>query len=278
MNIPRFWASSDPQKAFTCWHWSNQSHEDARQRAEEKSRNVSSRWNRQEPLDRYAYGNGAIREEIIQTICANPASDAAEPDAIITRNLYGSLVLNTKAAMFIDIDFPPLPKRGALSSLFGKRAEKDDRESAALARLDAFAAQRPDLGLRVYRTCAGLRCLATTRTYDPADPQSLALLESAGSDPLYIRLCRAQACFRARLTPKPWRSGTTVPPSRYPFTSEEQVAKYRKWQTDYDRAIAGFSVCRFLRHLGPSKVAPQLQPLIELHDHLTATTSNRALA
>jgi hypothetical protein len=273
MNIPRFWASSDRQKPFVCWHWSNDSPEDARRGAEEKSLQLASRWNNHQELDRYPYGNGAIREEIVRTI----PGEAGRPAAIITRNAYGALVLNAKAVMFIDIDFPP-PKRGVLGGLFGKRAEKDDGQQSALDKLDAWASQHRELGMRVYRTCAGLRCLVTSRTFDPTDAQSITLLESAGSDPLYVRLCRSQACFRARLTPKPWRSGATVPPVHYPFTSDEQLAKHRRWQSDYDRAISGFSVCRMIRQIGTNAVLPPVAPVVALHDQLTAMASHRPLA
>jgi hypothetical protein len=274
MNIPRFWASSDCEKPFLCWQWSNDSPEHARLRADEKSRLLALRWERDETLDRYAYGNGAIREEIVETI----AGLGGEPTAIITRNLYGSLVLNTTAVMFIDIDFPPIHKRGLLSGLFRKRVEQEDNQKAALDKLDAWAATRRDLGMRAYRTCAGLRCLVTSHLFDPTDAQSIAMLESAGSDPLYIRLCQAQACFRARLTPKPWRAGAKVPPGRYPFASDEQVAKHRKWQADYDRAITHFSVCRLIRQIGVDETLPEVRPLLVVHDKLTAIAANRPLA
>lgn len=129
------------------------------------------------------------------------------------------------------------------------------------------------------RLCLRVRRSSKKRACKPrADPQTLELLETAGSDPLYMQLCQAQACFRARLTPKPWRSGITVPPSRYPFQSQEQEAKYRRWQTDYDRAIARFGVCRLVAHTGITQIAPQIEPIVALHDQLTAVASNRPLA
>jgi hypothetical protein len=272
MNIPRFWASSNRQKPFMCWHWSNESIEEACQRAEMKSRDLALRWGRDELLDRYAYGNGAIREEIVRTI----AGDGGAPDAIVTRNLYGSLVLNTRSVMFIDIDFPPA--RRSLSRLFNRGVAKDDAQRFALDKLGDWAGKHPGLGMRVYRTCAGLRCLITSRIFDPTDAQSITMLEGAGSDPLYVRLCRAQSCFRARLTPKPWRSGTRVPPSRYPFASEEQIASYEKWRSEYDRAIARFSVYRLVRQIGLSEILPRVRTIVTLHDELTAIASDLPLA
>ena len=82
----------------------------------------------------------------------------------------------------------------------------EDKRSV-LARIHAVVARHPGMGLRLYRTANGYRCLVTHRTYDPASQECRELLEALGSDPLYIRLCRGQHCFRARLTPKPWRCG-----------------------------------------------------------------------
>ncbi|MGH2485254.1 MAG: hypothetical protein ACRDHE_04485, partial [Ktedonobacterales bacterium] len=160
------------------------------------------------PLGQYAYGEHPLREEIVQTI---------QPDAaVITRNLYGALVLNTSRTMFIDIDFAPasLGARtgGLLHWLRGKRAAAPPDEPR-LQQVRQWAAGRPDLGLRAYRTFAGLRCVVTSQVFDPTAPQTLELLQTIGSDPLYVRLCQAQGCFRARLTPKPWRCRTSVPPA-----------------------------------------------------------------
>jgi hypothetical protein len=274
MNIPRFWASSDPNKSFQCWHWSDESVEDARRRAEEKSRLIAQRWENGEDLGRYPYGAGAIREEIVQTI----ADTSGAAVAVITRNAYGSLVLNANQAMFIDVDFPPPPKRGLLGGLFGKRVENGDPQKAALDKLAAWATRSHNFGMRIYRTCAGLRCLVTSQAFDPTNPQTIELLKTAGSDPLYVRLCQAQACFRARLTPKPWRSRAKGPPGRYPFLSPEQEAAYRRWQSKYERVAARFSVCRLLHQVGASQVAAEIQPILALHDQMTAIASDRPLA
>ena len=55
-----------------------------------------------EELNRYGYGERPLREEITQPVSSSAGSEIA----VVTRNLYGALVLNTLNAMFIDIDFP----------------------------------------------------------------------------------------------------------------------------------------------------------------------------
>ena len=58
----------------------------------------------------------------------------------------------------------------------------------------------PDLGVRTYRTAAGLRVIVTGLASGPPD---LTALVDLGSDDLYVRLCGLHETSRARLTPKP---------------------------------------------------------------------------
>ena len=75
----------------------------------------------------------------------------------------------------------------------------------------------PVMGCRVYRTAGGFRLLVTSDTFDPMSTETIELLKAFGSDPLYIRLCKAQECFRRRLSAKFWRCGADRPPSRFPW-------------------------------------------------------------
>jgi hypothetical protein len=60
---------------------------------------------------------------------------------------------------------------------------------------------------RVYRTHSGCRVVCTSRRFPrtqdnyPAD----RLMRFLRADRHYMELCQAQKCYRARLTPKPWR-------------------------------------------------------------------------
>lgn len=285
MHIPRYWArgiprSPDPGRraaSIACWKWSDVSLEDAQRQADARAVELAQIMQTGGLPDRYAYGDRPLREEIVQTI----ANDAGDRAAIVTRNLYGALVLNTAGAMFIDIDFArggePALQRGMLGRLFG-RGRPDDGEQRGLERLKAWADQQTGLGLRIYRTCAGLRCLVTTQTVDPTRPETIELLHNVGSDPLYVRLCQAQSCFRARLTPKPWRCGAPTPPTHYPWTTEIQESSFRTWQSNYERLIQKHGVCRLLRHIGPTDVHPEIQPILALHDRFTCSPPDRPLA
>src|SRR5258708_17287312 len=66
-------------------------------------------------------------------------------------------------------------------------------------------AARNGLAVRVYKTAAGYRAMVVNAGFDPGSTRSEEVLKEFGADPLYVRLCKMQQSFRARLTPKPWR-------------------------------------------------------------------------
>jgi hypothetical protein len=235
VHFPKFWAKGKAASA-TVWRWSDASLEDAQQQAAKRAQELAAIFASGRKLDRYSYGDRPVREEIIQTL---------SPEAVITRNVYGALVLNAARAMFIDVD-------------------GDDR----LDELRSWAGNHPELGVRIYRTAAGLRALVTNRTFEPKSDEATSLLAEAGSDPLYVRLCQIQESFRARLTPKPWRVGIRPSKVRWPFETPEQKASLQHWVGNYDMASQQASVCELVETVGPSAVAPEIQPILELHDKL----------
>ena len=137
-------------------------------------------------------------------------------------------------------------------------------ESLACEPVWEFARRHPDLGVRVYRTAAGLRVLVTGASAPPASDRARALLTELGSDPLYVELCSTHDSYRARLTPS--RSGSTTGRSRCRGrspTSGEGGAE--EWVAEYDARAAGFAVCRLISASGPVP-GPDEQRLVVLHD------------
>jgi hypothetical protein len=251
-----------------CWKWSDASVEEARRLADARALELGRMMAEGRPLNHYMYGEQPLREEAIRIV---------QPEmAVITRNLYGALVLNAARAMFIDVDFGEAKGPGFMGRLFGKSSYSS--EEVALGRVLEWSSRHRDLGLRVYRTCAGLRCLVTNCPFDPASATALDLLREIGSDPLYVRLCQAQGCFRARLTPKPWRCGGYMPPGRFPRTNQQEQARFQEWLTDYERRSAGYGVCRFAEHLGPTDIHPELQWILKAHDEVACGSPGGTLA
>ena len=82
------------------------------------------------------------------------------------------------------------------------------------------------------------------------------VLYGHGADPLYRQLCKAQKCYRARLTPKPWRCGVRHKPERWPFLDARAEKHFQKWQAQYESFAAGWATCEFVRKIGNGDVHP----------------------
>lgn len=270
MQIPRYWARANAEATspsgerfpLRLWGWSTKNAADALAVAERRAADVAGRISRGELPDSYEYGRLPLREEIIKEI----PSDEAVGEAVITRNHYGVAVLNTARLPIIDVDVPK-NRRGLLSRLFG-RGEPD----AAMQTLDAIreaCQRRGPTGFRIYQTKAGYRVIATHLSLDPAGPESERLLADFNADPCYARLCRVQSSYRARLTPKPWRCGCSIPPSTYPHDDDDAEAAFAKWREAYEAESRAWATCQLVEDLGSTTAPPGIADLIGLHDRLT---------
>ncbi len=267
MKIPKYWAKSTARVRgdrgefdLTFWRWSDVSQAEAAQAADARARDMAARFTSFGELDRYGYADRPLREEIVESIAGEDGREAA----VLTRNSYGALILNTARVMFIDIDFDAQEKSSPLRRLMGGGAPSPLAQQ--LARIDDWARRHPQFGLRVYRTAGGLRGLITNQLFDPTDSSSIQLLQSFNSDPLYVRLCRAQECFRARLTPKPWRCGVAAPPARYPWPTSGAELAYRQWERTYEYAANRYTTCQLIKEFGSTPMPSDAARIVALHD------------
>jgi hypothetical protein len=201
--------------------------------------------------------------------------------AAVTRNSYGSLILNTSDLMFIDIDTPPEPVSARflrkLRAFIGGRV--DAPESRMEKKIIAVAGSlQSEYTLRLYRTFGGFRCAVVNRRMSPDSSESRRLLDAFGADPLYVKLCRNQQSFRARLTPKYWRCGSDRPPSRFPWNTATEEQKYREWEKRYEDCGRQFSTCLFIEQFGMRKEDEELKMLVDLHDRFTKADAKMKLA
>jgi hypothetical protein len=294
MKFARHWireraeADDDRGKAHVaeCWGWSDHSVDEARSRAREKSNRVARWLARQvgaEPPHQavYAYGlDRPLREEILQEL----PDDNGDVAALLTRNALGVIVLNTRDLMFVDVDLPRKPWRppspsGWFARLLGReKAPPPDADPPEVVRIRQWCVEHPECATRIYRTAAGFRVAIVDCPRQPTSAETMALLETLGSDPLYRRLCQAQECFRARLTPKPWRMNLHPPPGQFPRVNPREVDMFENWLAEYDGKAPQFATCRLIETQGPAEMHAEFGPLIDLHDSLTGCDRSAQLA
>ncbi len=128
-----------------------------------------------------------------------------------------------------------------------------------------FARRHPELGVRVYRTAAGLRVIVTGVAASPGSDRARALLTELGSDPLYVELCATHDSYRARLTPKPFRVGARALPVSWPYADDGARGRFEEWVSQYDGRSSGHAVCRLVSVSGPEP-GPDESRLVGLHD------------
>jgi len=279
MNIPPHWSQATAEEtdgrgervSSTCWRSSQLSEEDARRSALAAAKAIVQKLIAGEQPQKYGYGDVPLREEVIQRF----TDGQGELFAAVTRNGYGSLVLNTASVQFIDLDFPYVSLGDQLRYVFAKLFGRSPlhpyarREVDISRRVEQFVEENPAWGLRLYRTAAGMRALVTHDLFSPAAESTLEVLRQLGSDPLYVRLCKMQESFRARLTPKPWRCGLKDKPVRWPRETEDTRESFDAWLERYSSCQADYATCRFIGSLGNSSVHEEIGTIIEVHDKIT---------
>ncbi len=294
--------------------WSDISEEDAEGNAQRRADEALARLlagenlTRREPKVAYNGADGIpIREEIV----------SRHGSCVVTRNSYGARCLNSPDALFADVDHDFSPSlriafgfilaaialgiavgsyyesRGLkiglpiLAVLFGYTVIKGiydlllklrgGPEMKVLRSIRHFLKKNPGWSIRIYRTPAGNRLLATHRTFSPSEPAVMEFFKSVGADPIYQKMCMNQQCFRARVTAKPWRVGITGPMRLkggvWPVVAERRAAR-SEWIERYESAARSHAACRFVETAGSGVIAPDLQSLVDLHDDLSRAHSD----
>jgi hypothetical protein len=299
MHFPKFWAwgwyetvdrTGKPAK-FGAWGWSDESEDAARAHGAIRAKRSfdflqAHPHSPPSPPDPYLYGDGRPFRELV-------LEEWQDGEAVISRNRVGCDVLNTARMGFVDVDYDQvnLPAAGFLSLFGPKRLSREARaKEVALKSLQEWLHVSSEDSFRIYETAAGLRYLLTSRTVEPESPDTRHMLNALGSDRRYIKLCEAQKCFRARLTPKPWRAlsqrgqwdkawveptppalqGNTYPQEQFQ-ENDPSFARYREYS-------AGYATCKFVGAVGSGTVLPEFEPLIALHDERTRAHSGLPLA
>jgi hypothetical protein len=122
---------------------------------------------------------------------------------------------------------------------------------------------------RIYRTASGYRVMAIDRDFNPTALDTQELMKRTGTDPAFSQLCLAQRSFRARLTPKPWRSRLRTPPGSHPREDGDAQRAFAAWLSDYENRTTGFATCRYLETVGNGQARGDARTLQGLHDRAT---------
>lgn len=265
MKYFKFWVQAKkdgPEFPVVCWGFSNESAELAREMAEQKVDRALEKLADPDRKRGEYYDADPLKERVIEEI-----TDVDNLVGVVTRNAYGALVLNVADVAFLDIDMARARKRGALVSLWKKLTGDGDEEAVELqfAHIKEVLAENRGISGRIYRTANGFRVLITSQNFSPEDEALHQLMQEMGVDELYQRLCKRQKCFRARLTPKPWRAGVSRPPIRYPLVGEYSRV-YQKWLQNYETKSKKFRVCRFLESFGEQPICRAAEIVLKIHD------------
>ncbi len=276
MQFPRFWSFAQTGH-LKVWGWSDESVEHAQRRAVERQERVTKAFSGEsaELPGHYGYGERPLREEVLREF-TDPAGVRM---AVISRNSMGCRVLNTAEMMFVDVDEQADPGGGFWSALFGrKKAPEPTLAERIEAQAREWVAANPMWRWRIYQTRAGVRLMAVHGAVKPEERVVPAVFETFGADPLYRQLCHDQECFRARLTPKPFRCEVGNPPVTWPFRDTEAETAMRDWEKAYLEQASNFATCRFVAEAGSAAMRSEFAELVQIHDDATQAHENLPLA
>ncbi len=217
----------------------------------------------------YEYWNGFIKEEIVEEV----KSDNGTVLAVLTRNSYGATVLNTESVLFGDIDVD-MTAVGLMDRIFASFGKQKKDKPYYLEKIKNYQMKHPELSIKVYETFAGLRFAVTNKLYSPEEPQVKHMFNQLDVDPLYMRLCKQQICFRARLSPKPWRINMARPGSRFPRASEQQQKDFDLWLKNYSLASARITTAKLLASFGSAKMHADVESVLKIHDRYACKNSS----
>lgn len=271
MHFPKFWMLAK-KGGVSAWGWSDVSTSEALSDGLKRVDRLID-WLRngmQGERGPYGYPDRPMREDVVREF----RNASGELKAAVSRNSYGCLVLNTTEMLFVDVDEEGTGFVEQVMNLFGGKRF----ESNLLGRVKNWIASHPGWGWRVYRTRAGIRLLATHQPIATDSPICFEAFKAFRADRLYQKLCANQKCFRARITPKPWRCGMQKLKFRWPWRDAAAEREFSEWEQRYSSASRNHSICRFLGHFGKTEIHPELRELITFHDTETRIQTGLPLA
>lgn len=146
--------------------------------------------------------------------------------------------------------------------------------------LQVLQARDPAGVWALYQTPGGYRIMALHRRFDPSTPETLAVMNGFMADQLYALMCRKQGCFRARVSPKPWRM-QGMERMRGPIwpVEGEALDRRRKWVDAYEKEASEYASCRFLELIGsPENQDESISQVRQRHDDMCQAHTTKPIA
>ena len=220
MLIPRYWSRAESQATtpdgrpvrFHVWRGSRTSAAEAQALANEAVVRIADRIQRGQGFpERYSYGDRPLREEVVREMPAGGAATDA-PDAALTRNSYGAVVLNAARAFFIDVDVPSAePGTSSSTSSSSSAAPGQNPVNAILDVVDSLplpGGLKSIFGSFRQAVAPTAPAAPPTPPPPPADPQSSALgrlRQWVASHPEWrVRVYRTHSGLRYLVTHAPF--------------------------------------------------------------------------
>lgn len=236
---------------------SNESKEHALQEAERHSKDIEQRIARGDVKSNY---EATIKEHVV---------DVVDENNIITVCRYGASVLNTTQYTILDLDQYPFDFFDLFSGV-RKLPKKERIVTKFLQKLEKY----PELGkdFRIYETSNGIRVIGKKYLYQK-NRNSRRLMKKLSVDILYMILSEKQGCYRARLTPKPYRIKSPTIKVTSPLVCETE--EYAHWLEQYEVISKNFRVVKLLQVVGQDF---SYEPIIKLHDSTCQSNLDLPLA
>ena len=181
---------------------------------------------------------------------------------------YGAKVLNTTQYTILDLDDYPVDFWDIFRSL-KKWPKKERILHKFLQRLQKYPVLGADF--RIYETTKGLRVIGK-KYLNPADAETASLMQKLAVDWIYIVMSQKQHCYRARITPKPYRMKIKTIKIKSPLDCE--TPEYLDWNAHYVKAAKQYSVVKLIKTLGQDFAN---EPAIKLHDSVCNMGGNHTL-
>ncbi|MET1257202.1 hypothetical protein [Aliikangiella maris] len=236
---------------------SNVSEQDAFEQAIKRCEQVERRIQTKEPLSEYDI---PIKEQVDTII------DSAN---IVTICRYGAKIINTEQYTILDLDDYPL---NFFDWFNGMR--KLSRKERIVAKFLQQIKKYPELGedFRIYETTKGVRVIGK-KYLAPEGKHYQHIMRKLNVDWLYITLSQKQQCYRARITPKPYRMRFRTIKIKSPVDC--QTESYQQWAKEYAKASERYAVVKFVKSIG---LDFSTEPVIKFHDEACKAFEKSRLA